>query len=113
MSVQLPLAEERKVTVTFRLEPGCLGPQGKSHIDDFCDYAQKEFEATDAGFAHWDLSPRHDKTLPEMEYSWHGRNITRHQAERYFHALSTELEDFEVEVHEKLVHLIEVYFERH
>ena len=113
MSVQLPLAEVRKILVTFRVEPGCLGPEGKSHAEEFCTYAQYEFEKTDEGYAHWRIIPRHDKTLPEMEYSWHGKKISRHQTERYLHALEHELDEFEEEVHEKLVHLIEVYFKRH
>ena len=109
----LPLAEVRKILVTFRLELGCLGPQGRNHVDEFCTFAQQEFEANDEGYAHWNIIPRHNKSLPEMEYTWHGKKISRHQAERYLHALEHGMDEFEDDAHEKLVHLIEVYFERH
>ena len=37
MKNNLPLPAEKKLMVLFRLEAGCLGPDGKDHIDKFID----------------------------------------------------------------------------
>ena len=40
MSSSLP--DEKKLTAIFNLEAGCLGPEGKEHIAQFCVMAQNE-----------------------------------------------------------------------
>ncbi|MFT6898769.1 MAG: hypothetical protein ACJA13_003196, partial [Paraglaciecola sp.] len=42
MPTSLPLPLYKKLTVTFRVEPGCLGPDGISHIEAFCKFAKRE-----------------------------------------------------------------------
>ena len=63
MKDNLPLPEEKKLTVLFRLEPGCLGPKGVEHIDNFCQLAQKEFKSFHSDFVQWTIVPRIDKSL--------------------------------------------------
>ena len=63
---QLP--DSKKLTVVYRVEPGCLGPTGRDNIEAFCDYANKELAPTDSGFVNWEIMPRYDKSLPEMQY---------------------------------------------
>jgi len=53
MKTQLPLPEEQKLAVTYRVEPGCLGPQGVDYIDDFCIFAEKAVAELDSDFVRW------------------------------------------------------------
>ena len=34
-----------RLTIQIRIEPGCLGPDGKQHIDTFCTAASRVFAA--------------------------------------------------------------------
>ena len=43
MTTQTPT--EKKLTIQIRVEPGCLGPDGKEHIETFCVAAAKIFAA--------------------------------------------------------------------
>ena len=31
----MQLSDEKKIRVMYRVEPGCLGPEGADHIEDF------------------------------------------------------------------------------
>jgi hypothetical protein len=48
----LPLSMYKKLTVTFRVGPGCLGPDGIDHIEGFCKLAKKEVDGLDSDFIH-------------------------------------------------------------
>jgi len=109
MNVTLPLAKEKKLTVIFRIEPGCLGPQGESHIKEFCQFAQKEVESIDADFVHWVLTPRSDKTMPEMQYQVSNKILTHDQADRYLDVFKKNLDDFEQHLHDGVTRLIDQY----
>ena len=113
MPAQLPLSDTQKMLVTFRVEPGCLGPQGGQHAEEFCAFAQREFELNENTYVDWHIVPRNDKSAPEMEYSWHGKKITNEQSARYLRTFEHDLAEFEDAVPTKFVHLIERYFERH
>lgn len=80
MQIKLPLPDEKKLTVVSRIEPGCLGPEGDNLVDDFCQFAQKGLASLDSDFVHWELSPRVDKSLPEMQYHLQQKRITHDQA---------------------------------
>jgi hypothetical protein len=86
MKVSLPLPESKKLTVTYRVESGCLGPQGKNKIVDFCQFAQKELEPLDADYVHWNIVPREDKSLPEMQYNVVGKKNEPHTSRKIFGA---------------------------
>ncbi len=109
MKNAVALADEKKLALIYRVEPGCLGPNGASHIEGFCDFAQKEIEQLDAAYVLWTITPRHNKSLPEMQYSIGSRNISREQAERYAAALQKNLDEFESHLVEKLADLINAY----
>lgn len=106
------LPREKKLNVLYRVEPGCLGPDGPKKIEDFCEYAKKEVENLDANFVHWDILPRFDKTLPEMEYKALNKNLTHDQADRYLAVFEQSLDEFEEHLHDKLGVLIENYLGR-
>ena len=109
MKVKLPLSQDQKLTVVCRVEPGCLGPEGKEHIQAFCDFAQKQVETIDAEFVHWELVPRDDKTLPEMQYKISNKKLTHDKAAKYLALFKKELDIFEEHLHEKVSHLVDEY----
>jgi len=109
MKNNLPLPQDKKLTVLFRVEPGCLGPDGKEYIEEFCSFAQKEVESIDSDFVHWDIVPRHDKSLPEMQYKVGGKRLTHDKAEKYLEIFKKNLDEFEGHLHEKLSLLIGQY----
>ena len=63
------MSVERKIAVLCRVEPGCLGPDGRDHIEAFCALAQRAMQHFDVDVGTWILTPRYDKTLEEMQYS--------------------------------------------
>ncbi|HHQ4480696.1 TPA: hypothetical protein ACSP1H_001176 [Aeromonas veronii] len=44
---------EKKLTIQIRVEPGCLGPDGKEHIETFCAAAAKIFAAVEPELVSW------------------------------------------------------------
>lgn len=109
MKVSLPLPESKKLTVTYRVESGCLGPEGKSKIVDFCQFAQKELEPLDSDYVHWNIVPREDKSLPEMQYNVVGKKMNHAQAEKYLAHFGKSLDEFESHLCEKLAVLIDAF----
>lgn len=109
MNNKAVLQDSHKLTVLCRIEPGCLGPDGADLIDDFCRYAQSRVQSIDAAFVIWKLVARHDKTLPEMQYSISGKNLDNARAERYLAHFNQQLADFEDHFHNRLAELIDDY----
>lgn len=107
MKINLPLSQDKKLNVIFRVEAGCLGPEGTSLIDGFCNFAQQEVETLDADFVHWEILPRHDKSLPEMEYKISNKKLSHDKADRYLEFFRKELNEFEEHLHEKIAILID------
>ena len=106
------LSQEKKLNVLYRVEPGCLGPDGPNTIESFCDYAEKSVENLDSDFVHWDIVPRFDKSLPEMEYKALNKRMSHDQAARYLAVFHKDLDEFEEHLHEQLGNLIEDYLGR-
>ncbi|MFT4938538.1 MAG: translation initiation factor 2 alpha subunit (eIF-2alpha) [Paraglaciecola sp.] len=112
MSYELPLPLYKKLTVTFRVEPGCLGPDGINHIESFCKFAKQEVSALDSDFVRWVITPRYDKTLLETEYKTNNKRLTYDKAEKYLSVFGKSLDEFEEHLQEKLSVLIDQYLER-
>lgn len=108
MSV-LPLSEDKKLSITFRVEPGCLGPEGATLISGFCDIAQEAFKALASGCVSWDIVPRSDKTLPEIQYALMNKRISDIQAEQYLELFNIKLDELEGDFDDKLAILIDDY----
>lgn len=109
MKDKLPLPQEKKLTVIFRLESGCLGPQGDGHIDEFCQIAQTKFQSLYSDIVHWDIVPRRDKSLPEMQYLINNKKLNHKQAAKFLDVFNESLSELESRVHKKLTNLIEQY----
>lgn len=106
------LPDDKKLIVLFRVEPGCLGPNGKDYIEDFCYFAAKALAEVDAGFVRWQIVPRYDKSLPETQYLLAGKQLTYQQACKYMVLLGKELDDFEMHLNDKLSELIDEHLGR-
>jgi len=109
MKNNLPLPQEKKLTVLFRLEPGCLGPKGGEHIDNFCQLAQKEFESLHSDIVYWNIVPRNDKSLAEMQYRINDKNLSHDKAEKFLDIFNINISGFEDKVHKKLAAFIDQY----
>jgi hypothetical protein len=113
MQTNTELSQEKKLTVLCRVEPGCLGPDGKDHIEGFCRFALMAMQLTHSAFIHWVIIPRYDKTLPEIQYQVNDRNLSDAQAAKYLILVGKNASQFTIELDEKLARLIELYLEKH
>ncbi|MBT1445478.1 hypothetical protein KJI95_13220 [Shewanella sp. JM162201] len=103
---------EPLLIVLHRLEPGCLGPDGALHIEQFCELAQKALRSHAADICQWQLQPRFDKSLPEMSYFLGSKQLSKEQTDRYLEMFSEEIDAFEERFHGKLTQLINMYLAR-
>jgi hypothetical protein len=109
MKNSLPLPEDKKLSVTYRVEPGCLGPEGKSHISEFCNFAQSELRSLDSDYIAWNILPRTDKALPELQYHVSGKKMSHAQAEQYLAIFDKSLDEFECHLGDKFATLIDSF----
>ncbi|VAW58148.1 hypothetical protein MNBD_GAMMA11-859 [hydrothermal vent metagenome] len=109
------LSDDRKLNVIFRIEPGCLGPEGGKLIDDFCRSAQTQIEHASDHFTSWNklvicqLAPGNNKALPEVQYKINNKALSSEKAEKYLSAFGMQLNDFEHDLNEKVVDLIDTH----
>jgi len=106
------LAEEKKLTVFYKMEPGCLGPQGETMIEQYCRYAQEKIEGLDENFVNWVIEPRFDKKLPEVQYKVNGKELISSMVERYLAVFGRDLDEFEESFNQKLTEMIEEFLDR-
>ncbi|NOY66310.1 MAG: hypothetical protein GXP13_02725 [Gammaproteobacteria bacterium] len=102
--------QDKKLTVIFRVESGCLGPEGKSHIVGFCNFAHNKFLDNNVSYLQWQISPRLDKTLPEIQYKLGNKTLSHEKAARYLSVFKENIDTFEEHLNEKLMLLIDEYF---
>lgn len=125
MTKTLPVSDDKKLRVIYRVEPGCLGPDGRKTIEDFCHFAQPQIQLPVApapdigtGLVSWadliicQLLPRNDKKLPELQYQINNKSLSHEKAAKYIAMFDRQLNDFEDEIHEKLADLIDTHLAR-
>lgn len=112
MKAVLPKLQGKKLTVTYRVEPGCLGPDGKDKIDEFCIYAQLQVLLLDLDYVNWNIIPRNDKSLPELEFDLDGKRMSDSQAERYFSLFGKSVDDFDASLSDELSIFIDGFLAR-
>jgi len=110
--MQTTLPQDKKLTVECRVEGGCLGPVGDNYVEGFCHFVQKEFSSWEAELLNWQVVPRQDKALPELQYKLVGRNLSRGQARKYLESFGKNIDEFEAEIEETLIVLIEEYMSK-
>lgn len=106
MKNSLPLNTNKKLAVTYRVEAGCLGPNGLDYITDFCKFAQSELQTLNSDYIVWSIIHRADKTLPEVQYGLVGKIIDNNKAEKYLSVFGNSIDDFEEQLSEQLATLI-------
>ncbi len=106
MKDSLPLPNNKKLVVTYRVEPGCLGPNGIDHVVSFCEFAHKSIQTLDSDYVSWDIVARLDKNLPEMQFGVGGKVLTHDQADKYLAVFNKGLDEFEGHLGSKLAELI-------
>lgn len=111
MPTHTELDDNKKLLVTYRVEGGCLGPVGHTYIDNFCDYAQQRIENKSSKFINLNVMPRHDKSIPEMQFKVLSKKVTHVQAEKYLSIFGQSLDDFESELIDQITLLIKNYAE--
>ncbi len=112
MSADVTPSSENKLTLVFRIEPGCLGPDGRDYIDEFCQLVQKAVEQTHQRMVELEIIPRFDKQLPETEYRLGERGLSREKAARYLSAGGEDLDLLEARLNNSLPSLIDHYLAR-
>lgn len=105
------LPKEKKLHVLFRVEPGCMGPAGIDHIQEFISFAQADLESLDADFVHWEIVARMNKKLPEMQYKVGNKNLTHHHAEKYLALFGKSLDEFEEHLHDRIAELVDEFWQ--
>jgi len=108
----MALADEKKLTIIFRVEAGCLGPEGASHVSRFCAQALKVFNKVHSEFLNWQVVPRDDKSLPELGYSIGARPLAREHAAKYLNHFNIQIDEFEMGLFDQLPEMIDQYFGR-
>jgi hypothetical protein len=112
MTSNLPLPDDKKLKVTYRVEPGCLGPEGKDHIRKFCVFAEKAVSTMDADFVRWHIVPRFSKAVSELRYTVDRKQLSHEMADKYLRVFGKSLSEFEEHLQDKLALLVDEYFQR-
>lgn len=101
--------QANRINVTLRVEPGSLGPDGLDHIEGFCQLAQCFFDKQHVGFLQWQVVPRYDKSLPELQYSVNDKLLNDAQADKMLSIIDKNTDDMDQESMEHIANLIDKY----
>ena len=108
----IDIPEHKKLFILFRMEPGSLGPEGQNYIQEFCDFAQIQLQASAKPYIIWSIIPRFDKSLAEMEFQIAGKKMAESKAKQYLSAFGESLSDFEDELENNLEAIVNQFFGR-
>lgn len=112
MTKESRVPDSKKLRVMLRIEPGSLGADGLTHVEAFCDFVQKDVASIGSEFIFWEVSPRYDKSLPEIEYKVGEKRLSHEKAAMYMTLFDRHLEEFEIHLGENISRLIEQFLER-
>ena len=112
MNIVDSIPAEKKLFLTYRVEPGCLGPDGVNYIKDFCRHADNGFINHHSNYVVYQFIPRFDKSLAEMEFSVNHKRLSEEKANQYMSFFSQTLESFEEDLQDQLTLLIDTFFGR-
>ena len=101
----------QKLVVECRIEAGCLGPSGADHVVDFCEFANSRFSIGDDDHLSWQVVPRDNAEQAEVQYMLAGKKLSMSQAIKYLSMIGIERNELEAQIDERLVTLIEQYFD--
>ncbi len=106
------LSDDKKIIVIFRVEPGCLGPDGADHVEAFCLFAMQHITQLHANFVKWSVLPMYDKSLPEIEFRLGKMGLPDEKVNRYLTIFDNNLDDFEMIIIDKISELINQFLGR-
>jgi len=109
MKDNLPLPQDKKLTVLFRVEAGLLGPKGAEHVEAFSKFAENKLMSLDSDYIHWEMVPKYDKSIPEMEYMINGKKLSHDKAAKYLEVFEQDLDEFEQHLASSISRLIEEF----
>ena len=112
MKSALPLSQDNKLSLIYRVEPGCLGPTGDGLVDDFCEFAGEKLQSLNTDYLDCQFIPRRNKTSPEMQYSVAQKKLSHSQAEKYLALFDENLAEFEDDLNDALTSLINEFMGR-
>lgn len=102
---------EKQLSVIARVEPGSLGPTGIDKVEGFCRFANQNMSSQGENYTRWQVIPRYDKTLPEMEYYIQHKKLNNFQVAKYLGLFNSDLDSFEEGFYCHLTTLIERYLD--
>lgn len=100
---------EQKIQVTIRVEPGSLGPDGLDHVEGFCQVAQCYFDKLYTETLQWQVIPRYDKSLPEIEYCYLNRTLNEDQANKMLSLINKDVDSMDEETMQHIANLIDKF----
>jgi hypothetical protein len=112
MNSNQPLPINKKLTVLFRVEPGCLGPEGEKLVKEYCELAQSKMEVVESNCINWVITPRNDKIQPELQFKINGKILDRGKAEKYLSFFAININVLERQLFKNITDLIEQYLGR-
>lgn len=104
-----PIPENKILTLVYRVEPGCLGPEGISQIEDFCQFAQSNISTASHDFLSMKIIPRYDKTISELQYQINQKILSQDQVVKYLSIFKQDISSIEDGFLEEIANLIEKY----
>lgn len=102
---------DKRLLVECRVEGGCLGPEGASHVDDFCYFAETEFQPFHSEQVTWKFLRRQNSQHAEVEYKLIGKKLSHQQASKYLDLFGIDMSEFESDIDDRLIALIERYMQ--
>ena len=112
MKDNLPLPHNKKITIVFNVESGCLGANGKDHIQEFCRFTKKQLEIMYSDYINWEVLPRTSISMPEIQYKLNDKKLDNDKAAKYLEIFDNNNNKFEIHLEDKIIILIEQYLGR-
>jgi hypothetical protein len=103
--------QDTTLTITLRVEPGCLGPDGERHVSRFCRFARDKLGMQPYRFLSWVIAPRYHRQQPEIQYTINNKTLSREQALRYLKAFETDVDDVESTLYDQVLTTIQQYMQ--
>jgi len=101
-----------KLNIQYFVEAGCLGADGKKHIDSFCDFSQQQLNSQYKDHFTFEVRALTNIHQHHFQYIWHSKKLNEKQVTQYFLALDIQVKTFEDEIDNTIVSLIEDYLNR-
>lgn len=106
------IIDQNKIQITYRIEAGCLGANGKDKVVGFCQYLTQQLNQCYGEFSQWQSAPHTDRKLAHIEYGIQNKSLNSEQVKTYFSLLKQDKDTFEEELEDQVVQFIEDYLGR-